>query len=142
MTTEINYEKQARDFLNKWGIDYFAEWVDTDCPPFCDNKNHIHGHRHQITLKRPLTQDKIKFYFWNSYTDSKENKLPTPYDVLACCSSDIFTPDTFEDFCSDLGYNTDSIKALKTFKLCARQKEKLFKIFNTEEMRNELMEIQ
>lgn len=45
-------------------------------------------------------------------------KAPTPYDVLACLRK--YPVGEFEDFCSELGYDTDSRKALKTYEaVCA-----------------------
>jgi hypothetical protein len=89
-----------------------------------------------------LTQKKISFSFWNSYNDSLNNKEPSAYDVLTCCAGDISCPDNFEDFCGNFGYELDSIKALKTFKLCVKQTEKLNSFFNTEVMIAELQTIQ
>lgn len=42
-----------------------------------------------------------------------ERIAPTLYDVLACLTK--YNPYTFEDFCSEYGYDTDSRKAYKTF---------------------------
>lgn len=38
---------------------------------------------------------------------------PTLYDVLACLTK--YDPGTFDNFCDDYGYSTDSIKAQKTY---------------------------
>lgn len=42
-----------------------------------------------------------------------DGKPPTEYDVLACLTK--YDPGTFEDFCSEFGYETDSIKATKIY---------------------------
>lgn len=44
---------------------------------------------------------------------------PTAYDVLACLTK--YDPGTFENFCAEYGYDTDSRKALETY--LAVQKE-------------------
>ena len=47
------------------------------------------------------------------------------YDILCCIGCDLQTPDTFEDFCAEYGYDTDSRKAFETFEQCLAQKRKL-----------------
>lgn len=44
---------------------------------------------------------------------NKNYSEPTAYDVLACITK--YDPGTFEDFCSEFGYDTDSKKAEKTY---------------------------
>jgi hypothetical protein len=45
---------------------------------------------------------------------------PTAADVLACLCSDVSMGEqSFEDFCSELGYDTDSRKAERTWKACS-----------------------
>lgn len=53
---------------------------------------------------------------------------PTAADVLGCLvmdSSGIDNGTSFEDWCAEYGYDSDSRKAEKTFKLCERQARKL-----------------
>jgi hypothetical protein len=49
---------------------------------------------------------------------------------------------TFEEFCSELGYDTDSRTAEKIYKKCKKQLEKLNKIYdgNIYDLSNELSE--
>lgn len=65
---------------------------------------------------------------------------PSAYDVLACISSDVNCPNTFEDFCSEYGYESDSIKALQTFRRCSRFAARLRSFFTPSEI-EELQEI-
>ena len=37
------------------------------------------------------------------------------YSILCCIRSDYYCPDTFEEFCSEFGYDTDSRKAFDIF---------------------------
>src|SRR5688572_19913177 len=62
------------------------------------------------------------------------NLHPSPYDVLACISSDIHCPETFEDFCAEFGDSKDSIKALQTFRRCSAFAKRLRSFFTKEEM--------
>ena len=43
----------------------------------------------------------------------KPRQTPTAYDVITCLTK--YHPGTFEDFCSEFGYDTDSKKAEKTY---------------------------
>ncbi len=52
------------------------------------------------------------------------------YDILACCHSDSFVPDTFEDFCSEFGYNQDSKKDTALFLRCLTQRACIVSIFH------------
>ena len=44
------------------------------------------------------------------------------YNILCCIGCDLRTPDTFDEFCSEYGYDTDSRQALDTFEQCIDQK--------------------
>lgn len=51
---------------------------------------------------------------------------PTCADVLDCLASDSCGVDqSFEDWAADLGYDTDSRKAERTFRICQEQARKL-----------------
>ena len=53
---------------------------------------------------------------------------PSAADVLDCLASDSNTIDNarnFEDFCSDLGYDSDSRKAEKIYKACRHAAKRL-----------------
>ena len=75
------YDKQAADLLQEFGVAFEARYVGNACPPFCKDredmseagkfprKTHIHGDQHLCTLSRP---GKIAaFDFWNSYRDQE-----------------------------------------------------------------------
>lgn len=62
----------------------------------------------------------------------KEAETPSYYSILA--SLYISEMGTFKDFCSDFGYDTDSIKAYKTYILCIEEEKKLQKLFTRKEL--------
>ena len=58
---------------------------------------------------------------------------PTAEGVLDCLLSDAMSgEETFEGFCSDLGYDPDSRKAEATWKACARIGRKLHKLLGND----------
>lgn len=67
---------------------------------------------------------------------------PTAYDLLYCLQLDSRAIDTsFEYWCSDFGYDNDSIKALNTYQTCCENAKKLQKALGSALYR-ELMEAQ
>lgn len=54
------------------------------------------------------------------------------YDVLACLTA--WEVGTFEDFCDDFGYNSDSINAYKTYMAVCKERDGLRKIFTYEQL--------
>lgn len=76
-------------------------------------------------------------YYWPR--DAKRNEHfapPSAYSVLACLTK--YDPGTFENFCSDYGYDTDSRKAEKVYKSVLDEWENVQKLFNEQEL--ELMQ--
>lgn len=78
-------------------------------------------------VKDPKIVQKIE---WGEYPNMPWKalaKAPTAADVLSCLCSDARSADrtTFEDWCSDLGYDTDSRKAEKIYLACVETNAKL-----------------
>ena len=62
-----------------------------------------------------------------------KGKQPKLDEVLNCLASDCSgVENDFEDFCSELGYDTDSRKAERIFKTCKAQAVKLEEFLGTE----------
>lgn len=96
---------------------------------FCCKKYHMHE-------KDMFPVEKIKAQ--KLWKEQVKYAIPTEYDILACLET--YVPNTFEDFCWEFGYDTDSISAMKTYLACQKQWAKIRKIF-TEEQIEELAEI-
>ena len=75
----------------------------------------------------------------NDLARLKADAVPNEYDVLACLEK--YDPGTFEDFCSEFGYDEDSKTAERIYIAVIKQYKDLTKIF-TEEQMEELSEIQ
>ncbi len=141
------YDIQADKFLHDNGIEFsFVEHGDR-CPPYCDGKC-LHGHRHRVMLTRThgTIQGKlflISFDYWNSHADimATPGKRLRPYDVLACISSDVHCAEDFEEWCNEIGEDSDSRRAEATWKRCRDFSRKLNRFFTEDEL-NQLAEIQ
>ncbi len=82
-----------------------------------------------------------KKYFRNYYqaklfkqNEVKKIKERLLYDVLTCCGMDYNISIDFDDFCSNFGYDNDSIKAKNTWEKSLKQSSKLQKIFNDDDV--------
>lgn len=146
-----NYNQQAQDFLDKHGIKFRATLSDTKTPQWGDDGRH--GHHYLVTLSKGKpcsgrytgnirSGARITFDFWSSIADMEAGiQAVTPHDVLACIYGDVNCPETFEDFCSEFGYESDSIKALQMFRRCSAFSKRLLAFFTTKEI-EDLSEIQ
>lgn len=82
----------------------------------------------KITLKKGGKQ--YTFNFGQSIAEGSNE--PTLYSVLACLTK--YKVGSFEEFCSDYGYDTDSRTAEKTYKAVLKEWEAMERLFNNEEL--------
>lgn len=102
---------------------------------FCkDINDFIHGIKQAIADKIKKAEDEETFLG----QQSDEIKHPTAYDVLACIQK--YDPGTFENFCSDFGYDTDSRSAVKFYKAVRKEWNNVSKLFTESEI-EQLQEI-
>lgn len=158
------HEDAATAFLSRNGLKLRATHHGDKCPPFCDGSCN-HGDHYRITIWRAKRREptiasyessamgqrgvftghvdhprRLSFDFWNSCADMVEGREPTAYNVLACLSSDAYCPDSFEEFCSEYGYDEDSAKARQTWKRCTAFADRINAFFDGSEL-EELAEI-
>ena len=97
--------------------------------------------RSQLTNKHLVAWIKLRDYnFLNNGTrDTIHYPIaPTAYDVLACLTKN--DPGTFEDFCSEFGYDEDSRKAEKIYNAVLDEWKNVCALFTDEEI-EQLQEI-
>lgn len=165
-----NYTQQAESFLRDAGVVLVIEKAVPQVAPNWaqDGKHGTCWAVTMVKLKHPLreyfatvpttriTRDHLRgniekertFLFWSSI-QSKEDaryslhgeKKPTAYDILAGVSIQAGGQGSFEDFCANFGFYTDSRKAESTYKECLELHEKLRAIFTPSEL-EKLAEIQ
>ena len=85
-----------------------------------------------------LSRNRKRYTFNFGQSIAAGSVEPTMYDILTCLTK--YNPETFEDFCSEYGYNTDSIKALKTYKAVQREFNGVNRLFS--DVLDQLQEIQ
>lgn len=76
--------------------------------------------------------DLNKYVSGGMNVDLIKGEEPTMYDILACLTK--YDPETFEDFCSSYGYDTDSRSAKKTYKAVVKEWDKMCSLFSDEEL--------
>lgn len=143
------YIKQATEFLQKTHAKMKIEYVG-----LAVNKEWKEKEKrclYEITLTSP--RGSMIFNFWDSIRNTKirtmpfeaynvqANKelaakkkaaVPSVYDVLACLQK--YDPGTFEDFCSDYGYDEDSRTAERIYFAVQKEYTQLASLFTPEQM--------
>lgn len=124
-----DYNKQAIDFLKATGTTFKAVYTKHDFY-FPDDKEQRDIYR--ITLKNRLHTYRFNFgQSINQSTGDGGNK-PRPYDVLACLTK--YEVGSFENFCSDYGYDIDSRKAYKIYKAVMKEWKNIELLFSPEQL--------
>ena len=128
-------------------------------------KTHIHGKHYRCTISGK-DRGHLTIDFWNSYADEAFNaekkayttsvsrftvrgkpsekyftdkpRTPDAYSLFACIEK--YEPGTFEDFCSNFGYDFDSRRAETVYHAVVKDWRKVAKFFTPEEL-EELQEI-
>lgn len=106
-------------FVLAHGITMTSEWADSN--PNMPSREMDHW---KVTVRAGRKQ--MTTYFSQGF--GHNGKEPNVYDVLDCLASDASGADeSFEGFCSNFGYDTDSRKAEKIYKACKHSGERLKK---------------
>jgi hypothetical protein len=98
---------------------------------------------HLVTVTNTDNKQRCTFEFWASIADPE---IKTEHDILnafSCFVGDAVSGNmSFDEFCSEFGYDTDSRTAEKTWKACKHSSEKLERIYDGDiyELANELQE--
>ena len=107
------------EFATKNKISIRSEWAERN--PNMDESNMDHW---RFTLQ--TRSKRMSGYFSKGYGHS--GKKPNVYEVLSCLASDSAgTSQSFDDWASELGYDTDSRSAEKAYKACRKISEKLIR---------------
>lgn len=86
----------------------------------------------QKAVKRKLDELKEKQVLSKTKQLSTAPIEPSLYDVISCLQK--YEVGTFEDFCSDFGYDEDSRQAEKTYNAVVKEYEGLSNLFTDEEL--------
>lgn len=116
------YIKQATEFLQKTHAKMKIEYWDSI----------------RNTEIRTMPFDAYNVQANKELAAKKKAAVPSVYDVLACLQK--CDPGTFENFCSDYGYDDDSRTAIRVYLAVQNEYTQLARLFTPEQM-EELVEI-
>lgn len=120
-----DYQQQAIDFLKATETTFTSTYKDHD---FYFPGDEYTRDIYNIVLKNKA--HRYRFTFGQSIANA--GKHPTAYEVLSCLQK--YDVGTFDDFCSDFGYDTDSRKAYKAYKAVLREWKNVGLLFTTEQL--------
>jgi hypothetical protein len=100
-------------------------------------KDNIRGYFYDFDLKVIRKRGRTSMFEAELAGQMLEAAPPTAEEVLDCLLSDAMALeyDTFEDWASDYGYDTDSIKARDTFHFVRKQSKQLITLLGRENFR-------
>jgi hypothetical protein len=83
-----------------------------------------------VTIHHDGSRMTVPFSQGSAHTS--EPKLADVLDCLASDSSSVDNAGSFEEWCAEYGYDTDSRRAEKTYKACVSQRNKLHRLLGSE----------
>lgn len=123
------YTQQANDFAKKFGVKFTVFHNETEYRPyFSDDKES------RYVFKCRLSRDRHSYAFSFGQSIAEGCTPPDLYSVLACLQK--YNIGTFEDFCSELGYESYNNeytgynkKSMKIYKACLREYKAVCRLF-------------
>ena len=96
-------------------------------------KKHLIGDKEsRYVFKITLKKDGKQYTFNFGQSIAEGSNEPTLYDILCCLQK--YDVGTFEEFCSEFGYDNDSRQAEKIYKGVVKEFEGMERLFNSEEL--------
>lgn len=116
------YTKQANDFAKKFGVKLSVVGDPKYKKYFQDDKEC------RFVFKIRLKRNKKQYTFTFGQSIAEGSNEPDLYSVLSCLTKN--DPGTFENFCNDFCYDSDSRKAKKIYKAVCREWENVERLFD------------
>ena len=136
-----DYDEQTKQFLENTKTEVGTTYISHD--RHFNNDEHPRA-RYKVTITH--NKKEMTFTFGQSYSDSYNNdkqpiiEHPTPYEILTSLG---YTCDgSFNDFCLDFGYDTDSRKALDNYLAEQKQWYDLLSLGYSDKEMEQLQDIQ
>lgn len=127
-----DYTKQANDFANKFGVKLSVIGEPEYRKYFANDK------KQRFVFKLRLKRNKKQYTFTFGQSISEDSNEPDLYSVLSCLTK--YDPYSFEDFCSEYGYDNDSRSAEKVYNAVCKEYAAVERLFG--DCLDELREIQ
>ena len=124
--TKVEFEINGKKLTIK------SKWVGERTGFPFDDKDTLEHNIFNITISRKVDSKTVRrqFKFYDSYQNYLDGKRELSKEdtlfAFRCIIEDaIYGSYDFDDFCGELGYSNDSIRALKMYKACKRTLNKL-----------------
>ena len=124
--TKVEFEINGKKLTIK------SKWVGERTGFPFDDKDTLEHNIFNITISRKVDSKTVRrqFKFYDSYQNYLDGKRELSKEdtlfAFRCIIEDALAGcDGFDEFCSDLGYSNDSIRAFKIYKACKKTAEKL-----------------
>lgn len=124
------YEIQAEQFAKNHGVKLHV--LETSWGKYFPD-----DWQERYIFKLRLTRGRKSYTFTFGQSIAAGSQPPTMYDVLTCFTKS--DPGTFEDFCDEFGYNTDSRTAERVYKAVCKEWKAVERLFG--DVLEELQEI-
>ena len=115
-----DYEIQARKFARNHGVR--LQEISCDFGIYFDGDT-----EERYIYKMRLLRNRKSYTFTFGQSIANGAKTPTIYDVLSCMQK--YDIGTFEDFCREFGYDTDSRRAERTYKAVCKEWKAVERLF-------------
>jgi len=117
-------------FIKDFDMDITATYAKKDWDNSGDLKN---NNRHIVSIKKG--REEVEFDYWQSISECRVKTEKDALFAFRCFVEDALCGlDTFEEFCSNLGYDVDSRKAEKVHQECIKQMQKFVQLFGIDNM--------
>jgi hypothetical protein len=104
-----------------------AVYVGNEAASFMPNNYN----NHRISVYNADTHQRTSFKFWASIAHPELRSRYDALNALYCFVSDAVSGlDSFENFCGNFGYDTDSRTAYKTWQTCQRSSVKALRVLD------------
>ena len=117
----MNYQKNAIDFATKYGIKLQVIGEPEYKRYFSNDKEY------RFVFKLRLTRNKKTYTFNFGQSIASGSNEPDMCSVLSCLQK--YDVGSFEDFCSEFGYDEDSRTAERTYKAVCKEYEAVERLF-------------
>jgi hypothetical protein len=121
MKKESEYTKQANDFAKKHNVKLSFPKDPVYKKHFCNDKEE----RWVFRCKLSRNGKSYTFDFGQSINSGAQ--YPELYDILSCLQK--YDVGTFDNFCSEFGYDNDSISSLKIYKAVCKEWKAVERLF-------------
>lgn len=125
MQNESKYTKAAQFIAKQFNLKLTSKGYEYK-KHFADDK------QNRYVFKMQLKRGKKSYTFEFGQSINDGDKEPDFYSVLSCLQK--YEIGTFEQFCSEFGYDEDSRKAEKTYKAVLKEFNAMQRLFNDDEL--------